>query len=183
MNSDYLNRSSYNLRGTKERLLEINPNYFLEKEIETPKEIRILASRNLGDKILFVDIGAFFLILLLMLTFCLSKNECCTADENVRANCIGGTCCACCLCHNGSDCDCECDLNFSNMNFTGRGGGVYGAIISLFVLLVIALIFLLIKVFIECGKHRDRVFIFMVLFFLNIILYFNSSFFFYCCCL
>ena len=54
------------------------------------------------------------------------------------------------------------------MNFTGRGGGVYGAIISVFVLLVIALIFLLIKVFIECGKHRDRVFIFMVLFFLNI---------------
>jgi len=118
-----------------------------------------------------------------MLTFCLSKNECCTADENVRANCIGGTCCACCLCHNGSDCSCKCDLNFSNMNCNGRGEGACCAIISLFVLLVNALIFLLIKVFIECGKHRDRVFIFMVLFFLNIILYFNSSFFFYCCCL
>ena len=33
---------SVNLRGTKEGLLEINPNYFLEKEIENPKELRKL---------------------------------------------------------------------------------------------------------------------------------------------
>ena len=33
---------SVNLRGTKERLLEINPSYFLEKEIENPKELRNL---------------------------------------------------------------------------------------------------------------------------------------------
>ena len=88
-NSNYLNRSSYNLLGTKEIFLEINQNYFLEKEIETQKEFRNLASRNFGNIILFVDLGAFAFIILLMVTFCLTKNECCTNDENVRANCIG----------------------------------------------------------------------------------------------
>ena len=35
---------SVNLRGTKERLFEINQNYFLEKEIENPKELRNLSN-------------------------------------------------------------------------------------------------------------------------------------------
>ena len=47
---------SYNLRGTKEKLLKINPNYFLEKEVETPKELRNLAI-NTRRLLLFIDIG------------------------------------------------------------------------------------------------------------------------------
>ena len=68
---------SYNLRGTKEKLLKINPDYFLEKEIETPKELRNLAvdTRRL---LLFIDIGAFVFLMLLVASFCLTENECCS---------------------------------------------------------------------------------------------------------
>ena len=79
------NPRSYNLRGTKEKLLKINPDYFLEKEIETPKELRNLAvdTRRL---LLFIDIGAFVFLMLLVASFCLTENECCSNDENIRTN-------------------------------------------------------------------------------------------------
>ena len=40
------NKYSYHLRGTKEKILEKNPNYFLIKEIETQKELRNLSSTS-----------------------------------------------------------------------------------------------------------------------------------------
>ena len=40
----YSGRYSYHLRGTKQKLLESNPNYFLESTIETPKELRQLST-------------------------------------------------------------------------------------------------------------------------------------------
>ena len=165
MNSNDYKRPSYNLRGTKERLLEINPNYFLEKEIETPKELRNL-STNLGKVILFVDIGAFAFILLLMASFCLTKNECCTDDENVRTNLMGATCCACCLCCNGKDCNCDPSLN--NMKCEGNGNPcalIMGFIILFVILIVFYVIFLIIK---GCGKHGNRVCSIIILLLINI---------------
>ena len=102
-NRDYPYQS-YNLRGTKERLLQINPNYFLEKELETSKELRNLAisTRRL---LLFIDIGAFVFLMLLTASFCLTKNECCSGDENTNTNFAIGSCYGTCVCC--TDCDCN----------------------------------------------------------------------------
>jgi len=154
---------SYNLRGTKEKLLKINPNYFLEKEIETPKTVRNLAV-NTRRILLFVDIGAFVFLMLLVASFCITDNECCSNDENTRANFAMGSCYGTCVCC--SDCHCSMgDCSFS-------GGGDSGqAALGLLIILVIIIVFIAIYYAVKaCGKHVARVFAIVFLFFINVTL-------------
>ncbi len=143
---------SYNLRGTKEKLLERNPNFFLEKEIETLKPLRNLSYDSQGARIVlpFVDIGAFLFIMLLVASFCVTQNECCTDDVNTNTNFACGSCYGACVCCN--DCgrmDCNC---------SGGGGGDCGEaglviLILLLVIVVFVVVFFAVK---ACGKHISR---------------------------
>ena len=151
---------SYNLRGTKEKLLKINPDYFLEKEIETPKELRNLAvdTRRL---LLFIDIGAFVFLMLLVASFCLTENECCSNDENIRTNFAMGSCYGTCVCC--SDCNCRgADCNCSGGGDCGQAG------LAILILVVIIIVFVAIYFAVKaCGKHVARIFAIVFLFFIN----------------
>ena len=97
------------LSSINETLLEKNQNYFikdiLEKEIETPKELRNLSS-GIRNAILFIDVGAYFFIIFLFATFWMTKNECCNNDEDIVAAFPIGSCNGKCLCCG------ECKLNY-----------------------------------------------------------------------
>lgn len=155
--------NSYNLRGTKEKLLKINPNYFLEKEIETPKELRNLAI-NTRRILLFVDIGAFVFLMLLVASFCLTENECCSNDENTRANFAMGSCYGTCVCC--SDCNCR----GGDCNCTGGGGGSEAGL-AILIIVVVIIVFVAIYFAVKaCGKHVARIFAIVFLFFINVAL-------------
>ena len=88
-----------NLHGTKENLLERNLNYFLEKEIETLKELRNLATDEIKTAILIINVETFVFLIILLIFFCVTKKECCTYDaEDGNALCSAGCCCAECMC-------------------------------------------------------------------------------------
>ena len=97
--------------------------------------------------------------MLLMVSFCLTKNECCTSDLATRSSFAIGSCYGACICcddcrrrNNGNgngDCNGNCDCN---------GGGGEGAIVCLIfvvVVLVFVAIFFIVK---ACGKHISRIF-------------------------
>ena len=97
------------LSSINETLLEKNQNYYikdiLEKEIETPKELRNLSS-GIRNAILFINVGAYFFIIFLFATFWMTKNECCNNDEDIVAAFPIGSCNGKCLCCG------ECKLNY-----------------------------------------------------------------------
>ena len=74
---------SASLRGTKERLLEINPNYFLEKEIENPKELRNLSNDKIRLSILIINACSFYFILKFLFLFALQKMNAALSREFV----------------------------------------------------------------------------------------------------
>ena len=165
-NRDYPYQS-YNLRGTKERLLQINPNYFLEKELETSKELRNLAisTRRL---LLFIDIGAFVFLMLLTASFCLTKNECCSGDENTNTNFAIGSCYGTCVCC--TDCDCN-RSGSTDCNCSGGGGDCGEAGIILLVIVLVIIIFVAIYFLVRaCGKHISRIIAIIFLFAINVAL-------------
>ena len=170
INRDFSPRPrSYNLRGTKENLLKINPNYFLEKEIETPKELRHLTIFDTRLIMLLVDIGAFFFLMLLISSFCVTENECCSNDENTRTNFAVGSCYGTCVCLNSNDCgggsiNCNCSGN-GGLNNCGQAGIVI-AVLLFFVIIFIAL-FCAAK---ACGKHVSRIVAIILLFLTNVAL-------------
>ena len=86
----------------------------LEKENETPKELRKLSNQDTRNVLLYVNLGSFLFILMLMMSFYTTKNECCcNEDEDDRnALCAAGCCCACC------ECCYECSFTFSGNNST-----------------------------------------------------------------
>ena len=117
---------SVNLLGTKERLLEINPNYFLEKEIEKPKELRYLSYDRLRLSIVIINACSFLFILMFSFTFCIDEDECCS-NEGI---CICG-CCVCCASCDCSSCDGGCDCS----NVDGEAGlGICLLILVAFIL-------------------------------------------------
>jgi hypothetical protein len=175
------NPYSYNLRGTKEKLLEINPNYFLEKEIETPKALRNLTvdKQFMRLFILYTDICAFFFIMILVASFCVTQNECCTDDANTNTNFACGSCygtCVCCTDCRGGDCNCS----------GGGGGGdcgEAGLVILIFILVIIVFVavFFAVK---ACGKHISRMVAIIGLLLFDIVLVilsFCAGFDLYCC--
>jgi hypothetical protein len=143
---NYNGRYSYHLRGTKQKLLESNPNYFLESTIETPKELRQL-STDMQYYIIYVDIVALFFVFIIMASFCITENECCTNDDNIRSNFAIGSCYGTCVCCN----DCG---RHGNTNCDCKGDGAAGLLILLIIIIAIVAIYFAVK---ACGKHISRV--------------------------
>ena len=83
---------SSNIRGTKEILLKNNQFYFLEKEIETSKELRNLSSKDYRLIFLCINCGSFIFILLLSSSFSFKKTKCsdeCPCDNHNNNNSAG----------------------------------------------------------------------------------------------
>ena len=150
---EYPNQRYYrNLRGVreKEKLQLENIQYPLQTPL-IKKDLRKLAtSKNFDNLILYVDIGSIFFLMILMFSFCLTENECCTSDPNANREFAVGSCygtCVCCNeCGNGrSDCKCE------------GGGGSGDAGLALLVLLIVFLAFIATYFMLKaCGKHISR---------------------------
>ena len=142
-----------NLRGTEERLLEINPNYFLEKEIENPKELRNLSYDKKSLSALIINVCSLYFILVFSFTFCIRENECC--HENGICFCE-----SCKYCAYSCDDDCNC---FWKMNSKGDGKGALGILVlSIFVGFYFAVL--------ECGKTLSRIITIFLLFLINVAL-------------
>lgn len=102
--------------------------------------------------------------MLLVASFCLTENECCSNDENIRTNFAMGSCYGTCVCC--SDCNCRGgDCNCS-------GGGDCGqASLAILILVVIIIVFVAIYFAVKaCGKHVARIFAIVFLFFINVTL-------------
>ena len=139
--------------------LESNPNYFLESTIETPKELRQL-STDMQYYIIYVDIVALFFVFIIMFSFCLTENECCTNDENIRSNFAIGSCYGTCVCCN----DC-CRHGNTNCNCNGEGGA--GLLLILIIIIAIVVIYFAVK---ACGKHISRVISVVMLILLELVM-------------
>lgn len=142
-----------NLRGAieKEKLQLENIQYPLQAPL-IKKDLRKLATSSEFDKmILYVDICSIFFLMILMFSFCLTENECCTSDTNANREFAVGSCygtCVCCNeCGNGRG-DCKCE---------GGGGGGGDAGLALLVCLIVLLAFIAIFFILKaCGKHISR---------------------------
>ena len=155
------NEPSVNLRGTKEKLLEINPNYFLEKEIENPKELRNLINDALGLPIVIINASTFLFILLLTFSFFVTEDECCSKEG--ICDCGTFICCSCCL-------DCKCDLSnlkFSSSNSSSDSNNGLGALGLLVIALVIMIFVGLFFAVNACGKILSRMLCIILLFLMN----------------
>ena len=104
---------------------------------------------RLNHYILYIDIVAIFFEILFMISFCVTKNECCSSesDEEFAIGTCYGTCVCCDDCgRNEADCKCECN----NDKDEAKG---------LCILFVLCIIFVLIFFSIRaCGKHVSRIF-------------------------
>ena len=151
--NDYrrLHPYSYNLRGTKEKILERNPNYFLEKEFQNPKILRNLLDDDKRPYLIYIDIGAFLFIMMLVASFCVTQNECCTDDANTNANFAVGSCYGTCVCC--ADCRGDCNCNCSGGGSNCGEAGIVLLILAIFIIVFI-IIFFLVK---ACGKHGTRI--------------------------
>ena len=184
----YLNNNlsySYNLCGTKERLLERKQNYFLEKEIEIPKKLRNLSPKALRLSMLIINCVAFYFLIQLSVSFGLDEDECCTqCDCKCCIKCddccfLCGACCNTCCKNRNSNCkcDCNCNCNFNSMDCdcSGVGGDCgEGAIVLLVLFLVLiaiaialAIIAGLVYVIFYFGKHISRIIALVFLFAIN----------------
>ena len=135
------NYYSYNLRGTKEKL-GLNNNEF-------PKEPRNLKSvDDMSLYILYFDLAAIFFVFILMFSFCLTKNECCTSDPDIQRGFAVGSCYGACICcdhggHGGTG-GCSCESS------GGGGDGALGLLILFLIIIVFVAIYFLLK---DCGKN------------------------------
>lgn len=140
----------YYLRSTKEKLLNINRHYFLDKEKDSL--IRQLQSGSKGYKpvlLALINIIPLFALMCLLMTFCITQNECCTPYEDINSTFPIGSCfnrCVCCSnCHYGEGTEsCDCCYNCNP-----------GVVIFCIFLFPVAIVFCIIK---ACGKNAARVF-------------------------
>ena len=152
--------SSSNLRGTMEKSLEINLDYFLDKEIETPKELRNLSYDGIKDAILYVNIGTFLFIIILFFSFLVTKNEFCHDYPDDNSVCAAGCCCVGCMCCVDGD----CSICFG-VHSGGNGNNSGAAALALIILILFFLLFKLIKC---CGKQASRLVALIFLLLVNI---------------
>ena len=151
-----------NLNSTKESLLERNLKYFLEKEIETPKELRKLSNNEIKSAILFINIGTFVFLIILLLSFFVTKNECCTYDINDgNALCSAGCCCEECMCCVDGD----YHFSFRMPSNSGKEAG-YAVLVG-FILLLFFLVFKAVR---ACGKNVSRLIAIISLLLVNLTL-------------
>ena len=186
----YLNNNplrSNNLRGTKEKLLERNQNYFLEKEIEIPKNLRNLSPKAIKLSMLIINCVAFLFLIQLSVSFAITENECCTlCNGKCCIKCddccfLCGACCNNCKCcknrNSNCKCDCNCNCNFNSMDCdcSGVGGDCgEGAIVLLVLFLVliaiaiaVAIIIGLVYIIFGLKKHISRIIALVFLFAIN----------------
>ena len=150
-------RSYRNLRGVIEKE-KLQLNYF-KYQLQAPlikKDLRNLSASFDFDKIiLYVDIGSIFFLLILMFSFCLKDNECCTSDPNTNREFAIGSCYGACICCS------ECQHSSNNIVLSssssgsrskkskggnsGGGGGDDG--LGLLILLIIVLAFIATYIF------------------------------------
>jgi hypothetical protein len=148
---------SYNLRGTKEKQLISNYNE------QTSKTLRNLKADDLAELILYLDIVAMFFVIILMISFCLTKNECCSNDPAVNQGFAIGSCygtCICCdECSRRGKCNCDCQSS------GGSGDSAIGILILFLFIAVFVAIFFAVK---ACGKHISRIFSVLTLLLLDL---------------
>ena len=154
---DKLKNTLSKLRKTEEIEIEKNINYFLDKEIETPKELRNLSIDGIEGALLFINIGTFLFIGILFMSFFTNKNECCHDYDDDNAICVSRCCCAGCVCCPDGDC------SFMLM----RGGKNYAAALAQ---LFFILFFIFFKAVRACGKHTSRLIALIFLLLINITL-------------
>ena len=163
----YLNNNSpnnYNLRGTKEKSPGTNSYYFLDKEIQTQKQLRNLSPKSLRLAILIINCLAFYFVFQLSVSFGLEPSEC----GNSCSNCDDGNCNCPCNC----DCNCKC---CNDCNYSGGGGNSNcnlgeGGIIFLPLVIVAGIIVGLYFAITGCGKHIARIVAIVSLFGIDIVL-------------
>ena len=167
-----INSFKHNLRGTQLKLLELKSLIEKEKsktqkkfdqlvydeeefvlpqkkEIDNSHNLRQLKANNGFDEAAFLVIGSLvsiFFTLILMISFCVEKNECCDKDSREELGVTGFICCLCCD-------DCECRGGGGDCKCEGGDGNGGGLIILLLVVIVFILIYFIIK---ACGKHISR---------------------------
>ena len=127
-------QNSYNLRGTKEKLLKSYSNYFFEKEKEIPLELRKLSSSQFRLFFIYISTAmAFFSIVFAVSNF-IKKDKCNNAfkynNNNRRSD--NGCCCIGII---------VIDNGHNNQN--------------IFVLIIFVGLFYIIK---SCGRHISRLF-------------------------
>ena len=157
-----------NLLGAKERLLESNQNYFikdiLEKEIETPKELRNLALINLRLGLLITNAFSFLFIIVLIMSFWLTENECCNGDENIQAAFPLGSCNGKCVCCG------ECKWSYFGQCSNNKICEGELLILRAFLLAPMCLFVWTYLIVNACGKHISRMSSVIALILINIIL-------------
>ena len=106
--------------------------------------------------ILSIDIVAILFVILLMISFCLNHNECCTSDPATNESFAIGSCYGVCICC--GDCNCsECSGNSCDCE------------IGLLILVIFILVFVAIYYAVRaCGKHISRIFSVFVLMILDL---------------
>ena len=155
-NSDYY-YSHGNLRGTREKeklLLQentLNPLYKLqpEQKQENKNQLRNLyVDKDYKFYIIYVNSASVFFLMILMFSFCLTENECCTSDTNANRDFALGSCYGTCVCCTDCNCkggDCKCD---------GGGDAGLGLLVILICILAFVAIYFILK---GCGKHIARI--------------------------
>lgn len=180
-----------NLRGTKLKLIEYkkfiekvkskkvkiyNPSDYNEDEFILQQNREMKSSKNLrkldsyydvheDTYLIIVSFVSIFFTLVLMISFCLDKNECCTSDTREE---LGLGCCIYCIC-----CD-DCERRNRNRNCNGDcncncgGGDERGLLIIFFIVIIFVLIFFAIK---ACGKHVSRYISISAIFLCNVAIF------------
>lgn len=162
----------FNTRANSNEILsEKNQNYFikdiLDIEIENPKELRKLDYNSLRLGLVITDSISYFFIIVLVMTFWMTPNECCKNDEDIILAFPIGSCngrCLCCdegrylgpCCPNSPGCDI--------LSYILRG-------LLLVLLLPFVITFLIFK---ACGKHAARIAAIIGLMILDVILFIMS---------
>ena len=137
---------SHHLRGTKEKILLIKDNNSFEQQ-----KLRNLKEYTYEPYILYIDIVAILFVILLMISFCLTHNECCSSDPATNESFAIGSCYGACICSN-DDCNCSgssgsgCDCNTNDTN----GEGAIGLLILIVCIIVFVAIYYAVR---ACEKH------------------------------
>jgi len=137
------------LRATKEKFKKINPYFFLNEEFASSNHLRNLSFNPKPHLITLLTFFPLLALLLLMISFCVTENECCTNNAEINANFPVGNCFGifkcnidCSYCEGGANCN--CNQEESNC------------------IVILSLIFFPFTILIctskACGKHVVRIF-------------------------
>jgi hypothetical protein len=165
--NNYDSNIDYNLRG----LIVKIQNYFLGNISDTPKNLRIL-SDVIDPIILYLNLFSILFLIILPISFWVTKNECCSPDKNINSDFPIGSCCGACMCCN--NCTLDDGVDFGSLfkfdwNSTGYGdGNCFGECCGMILFFIIKMIFVLIIVIfaiilIRCGKNLVRMVSFIAL--------------------